>query len=292
MTSDARPHELTAPTDDEIRRQQRDMWDTFSPGWEKWDDVVSATLGQVGDALVRIIHPRDDQQHLDVAAGTGEPGLTVAALAPKGRVTLTDLSPSMLAAAGRRAAAKGLDNIELCECSADDLPYPDATFDSVSCRFGFMFFPDLRQAASELVRVLRPGGRIAAAVWAGPEANLWATIPGDAIATEVALPAPSPGAPGMFRCATPGMLASVLEGVGVRDIVEWEVPTVLTVDRPEAYWQLLTDCTAPVVAVLEQVDDGQRRRIASKVIDTARAFESGGSVRLPGTARCIVGTRP
>jgi hypothetical protein len=70
-----------------------------------------------------------------------------------------------------------------------------------------------------------------------------------------------------------------------------DVPPDLTTATPEDYCQLLTDCTAPVVTVLEQVDRAQRERIASKVIETARRYESNGRVRLPGTARCLVGTR-
>jgi len=267
------------------------MWDTFSPGWDKWDDVVMATLGRVGDEIVGSLAVGDEQHHLDVASGTGEPGLSIAKLAPRGRVVLTDLSPRMLEAAQRRAVTQGLDNVEVKECSADDLPFPDASFDSVSCRFGFMFFPDFQQTAEELVRVLRPGGRASIAVWSGPEANAWATIPGEAIAAEVEMPAPDPDAPGMFRCAAPGMMSAVLERAGLHEVIEWDVPIVMTTDTPEKYWQLLTEVTAPVVAVLNQVDEATRNRIASRVIDAARAYSSDGGTRLPGMGRCIAGTK-
>ena len=92
------------PTADEIRATQRETWGKFSAGWEKWDDVVLATTGQVGEEIIRSLDVTADQHHLDVAAGTGEPGLSIAALSPKGRVVLADLSPEMLAAAQRRAA--------------------------------------------------------------------------------------------------------------------------------------------------------------------------------------------
>ena len=156
---------------DEIRAAQRALWDRFASGWEKWDRVVDSVNGPVGAAMIDALRIGDDQRHLDVASGTGEPGLTIAGLAAHGRVTLTDIAPEMLAAAERRAAARHLTNVEVRECSADQLPFDDATFDSVSCRFGLMFVPDLDEAAAELVRVLRPGGRLCAAVWAEPAAN-------------------------------------------------------------------------------------------------------------------------
>ena len=63
------------PTADEIRAGQREMWDKFSAGWDKWDDVVLASIGDVGNAMIEALHIADDQKHLEVCAGTGEPGL-------------------------------------------------------------------------------------------------------------------------------------------------------------------------------------------------------------------------
>src|SRR3954447_21248211 len=127
----------------EIRDAQRATWAGLSASWDKWDAVIMDQLRPVGAAMIERLDIAEDQQHLDVAAGTGEPGLSIARLAPKGRVVLTDLAPEMLDVAARRAKAQGASNIETKVCSADHLPFEDATFDSVSVRFGYMFFPDL-----------------------------------------------------------------------------------------------------------------------------------------------------
>ena len=126
-------------------------------------------LGPVGAAMIGCLGIAGDQQHLDSAAGTGEPGLTIARLAPGGHVVLTDLAAEMLDIATRRANAQGITNFETTACSADDLPFDDAAFDSVSVRFGYMFFPDVARASAEFGRVLRPGGRVCSSVWAGPD---------------------------------------------------------------------------------------------------------------------------
>jgi ubiquinone/menaquinone biosynthesis C-methylase UbiE len=109
-----------------------------------------------------------------------------------------DLSGGMLAAANANANARGLTNVKTRECSADDLPFDDASFDTITCRFGFMFFPDVAGSVAELARALRPGGRMSAA-WAEPPPNPWAAIPLAAISAEVEIPAPPPDAPGLFR---------------------------------------------------------------------------------------------
>jgi ubiquinone/menaquinone biosynthesis C-methylase UbiE len=146
------------PGGDEIRDVQRAAWAGLSAGWEKWDPVIMDQLGPVGTAIIERLDIAGDQQHLDIAAGTGEPGLTVARLAPRGHVVLTDLAAEMLDIATRRANAQGITNFETTVCSAGDLPFGDATFGSISVRFGYMFFPNLAKATAEFARVLKPGG--------------------------------------------------------------------------------------------------------------------------------------
>src|ERR1039457_890498 len=98
------------PSEDEIRDVQRATWAGLSAGWEKWDSVIMDQLGPVCAAIIERLDIADDQQHLDVASGTGDPGLSVAKLAPRGHVVLTDLAAEMLGIATRRANAQGITN--------------------------------------------------------------------------------------------------------------------------------------------------------------------------------------
>ena len=277
---------------DEIRDGQRATWAGLSTGWEKWDSVIMDQLRPVSDAMIERLALSDDQQHLDIAAGTGEPGLTIARLAPRGRVVLTDLTPQMLDVAARRATASGITNIETKVCSADELPFGDNTFDSVSVRFGYMFFPDAAAATAEFARVLRPGGRLCASVWIEPERNPWTTILVQAIATEVVVPPPDPDGPNMYRYTAPGSVGALYEAARLRDIEEWDVGVELVTHSPEEYWEVMSEHVSLAVAALQQVDADGRRRIRAHAIANVRAFEHDGAVRVPGLARCIVGTKP
>ncbi|HST48702.1 class I SAM-dependent methyltransferase [Jatrophihabitans sp.] len=279
------------PSAEEIRDGQRAAWAGLSASWEKWDTIILDQLGPVGAAMIDRLGIAEDQQHLDIASGTGEPGLSVAKLAPRGRVVLTDLSPEMLAVAARRAKAQGTTNIETKVCSADDLPFPDATFDSVSVRFGYMFFPDLARATAEFARVLEPGGRLCASVWIRPEDNPWTTIAMQAIATAVATPPPDPDRPNMYRCAAPGFIGALYERAGLRDVDEWDVGIELVTRSPEEYWEMTADHVSLVAAALRQVDEPARQRIRAHAIEKVSAYAGDGTVRVPGVARCIVGTR-
>jgi ubiquinone/menaquinone biosynthesis C-methylase UbiE len=275
---------------DEIREQQRQTWDRFAGGWTKWDRLVTKMLEPVGAEMIRSLELPDESRHLDIASGTGEPGLSIAALMPRGQVLLTDLSAGMLAAASANAQARGLSNVEVRECGVDDLPFSDGSFDTISCRFGFMFFPDIPGAVHELVRVLRPGGRISTAVWAEPPGNPWATIPMAAMSAEIEMAAPAPDAPGLFRCAAPDAIAAVFRAAGMRDVVETDVHGALKPDSADDYWSFMTDVVAPVVAGLATVDEPVRERIRTATLDKARAFETKGGLSLPLHARCISGT--
>lgn len=280
------------PSAEEIREGQRVTWAGLSAGWDKWDSVILQQLGPVGEAMIDRLAIADGHQHLDIASGTGEPGLSIATRVPSGRVVLTDLAPEMLDVAARRAHAAGITNVETKVCSADDLPFDDAGFDGVSVRFGYMFFPDMGRATAEFVRVLKPGGRLCSSVWVRPEDNPWTAIAMQAIATETEVTPPSPDSPGMFRCAAPGCISAYYEAAGLCDIVEWDVEIALVTRSPEQYWEMISEHVSPVVAALRRLDQPARERIGAHAIAAVRVFEHDGEVRVPGVARCIVGTKP
>ncbi len=279
------------PSFDEIRDAQKATWAGLSAGWAKWDSVIIDQLRPVGVAMIDRLAIAEDSQHLDIASGTGEPGLSIAKLAPSGRVVLTDLVPEMLEIAARRANSQGVANIETRVCSADDLPFGEDTFDSVSVRFGLMFFPDLPTATAEFARVLKPRGRLCSSVWVKPEENPWTAIALDAIATEAVLPPRDRDMPNMFRCAAPGYVSALYEGAGLREIAEWDVKVELVTRSPEQYWQMISEHVSLVVAALQQVDGPARARVREHVVAHVSAFEKDGTVRVPGVARCIVGTK-
>src|SRR5438128_1814803 len=146
---------MTTPTQT-VAYRARHVWGAVDYQPIAVQDVV------VSELLARAVDVHSGQRVLDVAAGTGN---TALAAARRGaRVTATDLVPRMLETASRRAAAEGLE-LDVQVADAQDLPFEDGTFDVVMSSFGAMYAPDQRRTASELIRVCRPGGRIAMANW-------------------------------------------------------------------------------------------------------------------------------
>lgn len=248
-----------------IREQQKASWNRFAAGWKKWDPVTMEFLQPMKEAIIRYLQPNDGQKILDIAAGTGEPALSIAASNKGGTVTITDISEEMMEIAREKAIAKKLTNIETVICDASDLPFENGSFDAVSCRFGFMFFPDMQLAANEIYRVLKPGGRFATTVWNFPEKNFWVTAIMGTIMRLMEIPPPPPEVPGMFRCCKPGRMKDILEKAGFSDIEEREILSTLKTKSVDQYWEIMTEIGASVVAALSQADDGMRSKIKEEV---------------------------
>ena len=278
-------------TDDQIRESQRAAWTQLSSGWRKWELAIMQQLGPVAELMIEQMGGGDGTRHLDIASGTGEPGLTFARRWPGSTVVLTDLVPEMLDIATQRAQVDGLTNIEAVVCSADALPFDDDAFDTISVRFGCMFFPDPARATAELRRVLSPGGRLCVAVWTRPDENPWITVIMDAISAEVPTPPPAPDAPGIFRFAEPGSVGALFQQAGLGDISEWDVGVELVAPSPEQYWQMMGEHVSPAAVALAGMDEAARQRVRARTIDGLQAFDGDGAVRVPGVARCIVGTK-
>jgi SAM-dependent methyltransferase len=273
----------------DISVAQKAAWNKFSPGWRKWDDLVIRFLGPQGDAIIDHLAPKDGQRFLDIAAGTGEPGLRIAQRIPGGRVVITDLAEGMLQVATEKAARAGLSNVEFKEADASALPFDDNSFDGVSCRLGYMFFPDMAQAAREMVRVLKPGGRIATTVWAEPAKNFFVTCSMGVINKHVPTPPPPPGAPGIFRCAEPGMMSELFRAAGLKNVEERDVPCPMPVNSPEQYWEMQTEIAAPVVAAMANADAATIAKVKADVIDGMRAHFPKGNIE--ACARVITGVK-
>jgi len=276
---------------EEIRDQQKQSWNKFSVGWKKWDELNMDFLNPVGKEIIAAIKPSGNDMILDVAAGTGEPGLTIATMLKGGKVIITDLAEDMLEVATENAATRGIINIETKQCDVCELPFADNSFDATSCRFGFMFFPDMQLAAKEMIRVLKPGGRIATSVWNIPEKNFWVTATMGTITKMMELPAPPSGAPGMFRCCKPGLMKEIFQQAGFKNITEKEVPTKMNSGTIDRYWGMMTEVGAPIVAALSKADDAMRQRIKEQVFEIVSQKYPGENVALDASAIVISGEK-
>jgi len=187
--------------DSKIKGQQKAAWDDSAEGWKRWWPTFERAAQLVNDRLVELAGVRAGNRVLDIATGSGEPALTCArAVGPSGRVVAVDMSPGMLAIARERIDAAGLTNVDLVESDAESLRLDPHSFDAALCRWGLMFMPDLDGVVRAMHRALKPGGRVATAVWSQADKVPMCALARDAIDES---PASSRRPTHSNRCASP-----------------------------------------------------------------------------------------
>ena len=192
------------------------QWSGVAPFWEKHRETIRQMFAPVAQALVEEALIGRRHAVLDIATGPGEPALDVATLVgPEGKVVGLDLVPEMVAIARRASDRLGFRNTQFEVGSADHLPFAADSFDAVISRFGVMFFPSPVDAVREILRVLKPGRKLALAVWHLADTNPFFHTISRIIERHVDSPPPAPDTPDAFRFASPGKLRDVLGEAGV-----------------------------------------------------------------------------
>lgn len=229
---------------------------------------------------------------LDVATGIGEPAITAAChVGPTGRVLALDRSAEMLIVARQRAKALGLTNVEFLQADAECLCFPARSFQAALCRFGLMFFRDLKSVLAMLFRVLVPNGRLAAAIWAEPSQVPLIALPLEIIEDAVHRPLLAPGTPGPFGLTDADVLARMLEEEGFTGVRHESVEVVIEFSSALQYVEFI-QAVLPEGRQLAQLPPEQQAEIWGTLAERARADHSAdGLIRFSNRAICIVGIR-
>jgi len=250
--------------------------------WRKWQgEILTLTRGAT-EALLKAAQLRPGMRVLDLASGVGDPALSVAeAVGPSGRVTATDLGPGMISLAEELARKKGLANIEFRVAGADSLPFPDASYDAVTCRFGLMFFPDLGAALRECLRVLKPGGRATFVAW-GPKEQPFFAVTSGVLLKYVTMPPPDPDAPNLFMFGERGRLRRELEATQFRSVEE-ETRTVSGrwMGTLEGYWEQFSEVAAPFRPLIEKLTPQTKAEVIAESLAALKKYWDGVELNIP-----------
>jgi SAM-dependent methyltransferase len=210
---------------------------------------------------------------------------------PGGKVVAIDSSPVMLAAAMRIARSAGIANIEHRPMDLAALDFADVSFDAVTCKEGLMFCADPVKAASELRRVLKPGGHFAMSAWDEPEKNAFFMTINQAVSQFLPRPTPRAGAPGPFRLAPAAEFESVLRQAGFGELTVQPSEVVFEVESAELHWHIVSDMAAPVEQAKASLSVADVQRLKRAMAEAIEPYRVGHRIRLPNTALCISGRR-
>jgi ubiquinone/menaquinone biosynthesis C-methylase UbiE len=256
------------------RRIQRYGWDravaAYEHGWHEQLEPAHASMLDMA-ALER------GDRVLDIACGTGLVTFRVVDIVgAEGSVVGTDISGQMVETARRTAVQRGVGNVRFERSDAEQLPFADRTFDAAVCGLGLMYVPDAVKALGEMHRLVKPGGRAAAAVWGARRACGWAEIfpiTNARVASEVC--------PMFFHLGTKDTLARAFEAAGFADVRCERLSTTL-------HYASAEDALAavfrggPVALAYSRFDDATRRAVHAEYLDSIAAYRGTDGYRIPG----------
>ncbi len=268
----------------ERRRSAVEHWDAASAGWERRQDAVRAFGAPVMSWLVEAINPQPGQRVLELAAGIGETGFMAAELIlPGGTLITTDQSEGMIAAARRRAQELGLSNVEFKVMGAEWIDLPVASVDAAICRWGYMLMLDPLAALVETRRVLRPGGRLALAVWDAVDRNPWAQVPGRLLVERGLVEAPAPGSPGPFALGDVEQLRGLLQEAGFAEVHLDSVEVVQRHESFDSFWDSTLDLSGNFHDAVMSRPEAEIAELRDELRARLAAFEGqDGRLVIPG----------
>jgi SAM-dependent methyltransferase len=220
-------------------------------------------------------------------------GLAAAArVGPDGEVVLSDVAAEMTAIASARAKTLGLTNVSTRELDFESIDQPDESYDVVLCREGLMFATDPARAVGEIRRVLRPGGRVALAVWGPRERNPWLGLVFDAVSAETGRPVPPPGIPGPFSLGDSDGLAALLDGAGLTDVDMSELEVPLKAASFEEWWERTSALAGPLAKILASLPEQVAEALVARLRGTASAYGMPTGLEFPGVSLIAAARRP
>jgi len=268
-------------------------WRETAKYWAKHSATIRIMFAPLTEALIKHAVIGEGQSVLDVAGGAGEPSLTIAGVVgPTGSVTCTDAVLEMVEAAQREAEQRGIKNVQFRQCSADSLPFPDDSFDAVVCRLGVMFFPDPHAGIREMLRVAKPGGNLALAVWHKSDINPFCYIVSGIMDQHIASPPADTDAPNAFRFAEHGKLARVMEQSGAVDVMEHVISFDIAAPiSPREFWGMRSQTSDTLRTKLAKLSGDERAEVAREVEQAVRQFFPDNQMKFPAQMIVVNGKK-
>jgi SAM-dependent methyltransferase len=211
---------------------------------------------------------------------------------PEGKVFGIDPVPEMVEAARQEADRLGFKNAQFEVAPADPLPFSADKFDAAVSRFGVMFFPSPLDAVREMLRVLKPGGKLALAVWHFAENNPFFYTLSRVIGQYVDSPPPAPDAPEPFRFANPGMLRDILGEAEVlapcERLLQFTIAAPISV---EDFWTLRMEMSETLRQKASMLSMEQLTEVKRLALEALRQYSAGNRMSFPAEVLIVSGSK-
>jgi SAM-dependent methyltransferase len=269
-------------------------WNSFgrANASQKWRRQSAAMGNDMTRAIVEAARVQPGMRVLDIACGTGEPAISLAALlAGNGEVVGVDLAAAPLKIAEERAAHRGLTNVSFQQADAHHLAFADNSFDCITSRLGVMFFSDLPRALSEMHRVLKSAGRATLLVWGSMDQPYFRTTIGTVLRMLPGSVVPESGRR-MFALGREGVLSQAMQKAGFSGAKDQIVTVPWTwLGTPEDVWEYFQEVAVPFASFLQSIPAEKRPEIDAEVLKAIRPYYDGASIKFTATVNITVAVK-
>lgn len=286
---------MTSPKFDPTRYKQStfEQWQAAADAWYRWSPLLNQWLGKATDEMLELAGVKNGHKVLDVAAGAGEQSITAAKkVGPAGYVLATDISPNILAFAQKMAKDAGVENIETKVMDGENLTVPDASFDAVISRVGLIYFPDQQKALREMLRVLKPGGKVAAIMYSTAEKNKFFSIPVSIIRNRAKLPHPAAGQPGPFSLGAEGVIEKAFEQAGFREVTSVLVNSPVLLPKAKFCVEFERESFGALHQMMSGLTDTEKQQVWEEIETELSKFETDNGFTGPCEMIVAVGQKP
>ncbi len=259
-------------------------WEEAAAGWIRRQQGVRELGMPVSRWMLDAVSPQPGDRVLELAAGLGETGMLAAEqVAPLGGVIISDQAEGMLAGARERAGELGLSNVVFQVLGAEWIDLPLASVDVVLCRWGYMLLADPAAGLGESRRVLRPGGRVALAVWDAVQHNPWALLPGLELVERGLSSPPAPNTPGPFALGDSERVRELLAAAGFGEIDVQAIDLVHAHPSFESFWDTTLDISRSFHDAVMSRPEADIAEISAGLAARTEPYRAAdGSLALPG----------
>lgn len=271
----------------------RRQWDVCATGWDNKSAVIRNWLRESTDAMLAMAEIKAGARVLDIAAGAGDQTLDIARrVGPTGYVLATDISPDILAFARENARRAGYTNVETRVEDGEALEVAEGSFDATICRLGLMLFPDPGKGAMRMFRALKPGGRVCAMVFSGPERNPCVGILVSTAFKHAGLPPPDPYQPGgLLSLGKPGLMDELFRCAGFSDVATTQVIAPFRLPSVQDYLDFVRTSASPILQILGRLDNVKREAAWGEIAERLSAFNTADGWEGPNELLLTAGQR-
>ena len=268
-------------------------WDGGVAAARKWKKQAAVSGRPTNEALIDLAQISAGMKVLDLASGSGHPALDIArVVGPAGHVTATDLSSKLLAVAEEKAAEEEVSNISFREVDMENQPFPDETFDVVTCRLGIMYARNVEQALREMRRVLKPGGRVGLVAWGPDKDDPRKTTVLNVLMKYSKSSTPDSSVALGSSFSEPGKLSRALSQAGFRRVYEEtrNIPFPFP-GSPEQAWDLVQDGAILFQNMIKGLTPEDRKLAGIEIADVWKKYYDGHHTTFTSPVVLASGTR-